>query len=91
MIDKCYIVSSNNLINRLDPLKLLIRKFTSPFQKKNYSTHFDRCYSRVKEKRFCEAFFSLHRKLNKIDTITLTYLLDRLMKTFLSNSCQMFV
>lgn len=84
MIDKCYIVSSNNLINRLDPSQIIDSKIYKSFPEKElFNPILIDVIQELRKNDFVRRSSVLHRKLNKIDTITLTYLLDRFDENFL--------
>ncbi|MEQ9720923.1 pentapeptide repeat-containing protein [Yersinia alsatica] len=82
--DKCYIVSSNNLIDRLQPSQIIDSKTFNSFPENDeFNPVLIDVIQQLRTNDFVRRSSVLHRKLNKIDTITLTYLLDRFDEKFL--------
>lgn len=82
--DNCYIVGSNNLIGHLDPSQINESKIFNSFPENDeFSPVLIDVIQQLRKNDFVRRSSVLHRKLNKIDTITLTYLLDRFDEKFL--------
>lgn len=84
--NKCYIVNSNKLTNSLINSQLIDTKIFHAFPSPDdFNPQLIESIQKLRENDFLRRSSVLHRKLNKIDTITLTYLLDHFEEQFLVN------
>ncbi|EPY5314107.1 pentapeptide repeat-containing protein [Klebsiella michiganensis] len=82
--DKCYIVSSNNLLEHLSPEQINESKIFNSFPGNDeFDPALIDVIQQLRKNDFVRRSSVLHRKFNKIDTITLTYLLDCFDEKFL--------
>lgn len=84
IFDKCYIVNSNNLIDSLQPSQIISSKIFDSFPETDeFNPQLIDVIQCLRENDFVRRSSVLHRKLNRIDTIALQYLLDRFDERFL--------
>lgn len=84
ILNDCYVISSNSMLRRIEASHINNSKIFHTFPEHHeFNPQLIEVVQNLRMNDFVRRSSVLHRKLNKVDTVTISYLLDRFEEDFL--------